>query len=162
VNALIVYDSTYGNTERIARAIAGRLGGARLLKAAEAGTGNLADQPCDLLIVGGPTQRHAASPAMRALLEDLPRGACKGTRAAAFDTRYRTSSFLTGSAASWIAGRLKRAGASLVLPPESFFMERDAPPQGEKRRHELERLEPGEEQRAGEWAAAILACMMPI
>ena len=159
MNALVVYDTMYGNTERIARAIAGRLGGARLIKAEEAET--LAGQPCDLLIVGGPTQRHVVSPAMRALLDDLPRGACQGTRAAAFDTRYRMSALLAGSAASWIAGRLKRAGASLVLPPESFFIERDVPPQGEKRRHELEHLEPGEEQRAGEWAATIRALLVP-
>ena len=55
-----------------------------------------------------------------------------------------------------IASRLKRAGARLVVPPESFFMERDVPPQGEKRRHEMEWLEPGEERRATEWAASIL------
>ena len=159
MNVLIVYDSTYGNTERIARAITGRLTGARLITAEEAGT--LTSHQCDLLIVGGPTQRHAVSAAMRALLEDLPRGTCKGMHAAAFDTRYRMFVFLTGSAATWIASRLKRAGASLVLPPESFFMERDVPPQGEKRRHELENLEPGEEQRAGEWAMTILARMAP-
>jgi flavodoxin len=160
VNTLVVYDSTYGNTECIARAIAARLGGAQLIKADEAGS--LAGQQCDLLIVGGPTQRHAASPAMRTLLEDLPRGACTGTQAAAFDTRYRLSAFLTGSAASWIAGRLKRAKARLVVPPESFFMERDVPPQGGKRRHELEHLESGEENRAAEWAATILAHMVPV
>ena len=38
-------------------------------------------------------------------------------------------------------------------------MERDVPPQGEKRRHEMERLEPGEEERAAEWAAIILERM---
>jgi predicted amidohydrolase len=69
------------------------------------------------------------------------------------------SRFLTGSAAVRIASRLKRAGVRLVVPPESFFMERDMPPQGEKRRHELERLEPGEEERASEWAAGILEHM---
>ena len=162
MNALIVYDSVYGNTARIACAIADGLGGARLIQAGEAGkTWPLAGHSYDLLVVGGPTQRHAVSPAMRALLEDLPRSACKGMPAAAFDTRYRMSAFLTGSAAAWIAGRLKRVGASLVLPPESFFMERDVPPEGEKRRHELEHLEPGEEERAGEWAATILARMVP-
>jgi hypothetical protein len=52
----------------------------------------------------------------------------------------------------------QRVGKSQV-PPESFFMERDVPPQGEKRRHEMERLEPGEEERAAEWAASILERM---
>jgi uncharacterized protein (DUF2384 family) len=74
---------------------------------------------------------------------------------AAFDTRYRMSQFLSGSAAVRIASRLKRAGAWLVVPPESFFIERDVSPKGEKRRHEMERLEPGEEERAAEWAAII-------
>jgi uncharacterized protein (DUF2384 family) len=69
------------------------------------------------------------------------------------------SQFLSGSAAARIASRLKRAEAQLVVPPESFFMERDVPPRGEKRRHEMERLEPGEEGRATQWAASILERM---
>ena len=157
MNALIVYDSTFGNTERIARAIAERLGSARLIRAEEAGA--LERPECDLLIVAGPTQRHGASPAMREWLERLPRGALKDVPAAAFDTRYRMSRLLSGSAAARIASRLKRAGAWLVVPPESFFMERDMPPQGEKRRHEMERLEPGEEGRATQWAVSILERM---
>ena len=156
MNVLIVYDSQFGNTERIARAIAARLG-ARLLRVEE--TDALERTTCDLLIAAGPTQRQKTSPAMQAWLERLPRGALKDVPAAAFDTRYRMSRFLTGSAAERIASRLKSAGARLVVPPESFFMERDVPPQGEKRRHEMEQLEPGEEERAGEWAAAILEHM---
>ena len=157
MNALIVYDSTFGNTERLARAIAERLGSARLLRAEEADARDLAGY--DLLIAAGPTQRQKASPALQEWLKRLPRGVLKGVPAAAFDTRYRMSRFLTGSAAERIASRLKRAGARLVVPPESFFMERDVPPAGEKRRHEMERLEPDEEERASEWAAGILEHM---
>jgi hypothetical protein len=69
------------------------------------------------------------------------------------------SQFLSGSAAARISSRLKRAGERLVVPPESFFMERDVPLKGEKRRHEMERLEPGEEERSAEWAAIILERM---
>jgi len=153
MNVLIVYDSQFGNTERLARAIAGRLGSARLMRAEEAEA--IARPECDLLIVAGPTQRQRASPAMQDWLERLQRGALKDVTAAAFDTRYRMSRLLSGSAAVRIASRLKRAGARLVVPPESFFMERFVLPQGEKRRHEMERLEPGEEERAGDWAASI-------
>ncbi len=78
---------------------------------------------------------------------------------AAFDTRYRMSQFLCGSAAARIANRLKKVGARLVVPPESFFIGRDVPPKGEKRRHEMERLEPGEEERTAEWAAIRLERM---
>jgi hypothetical protein len=35
-------------------------------------------------------------------------------------------------------------------------MERDVPQAGEKRRHEMEHLEPGEEERASAWTASIL------
>jgi hypothetical protein len=96
---------------------------------------------------------------MQVWLERLPPGVLKDVPAAAFDTRYRMSPLLSGSAAARIASRLKRAGARLVIPPESFFMERDVPPQGTKRRHAMERLEQGEEERATEWAASILERM---
>ena len=78
---------------------------------------------------------------------------------AVYVPRQWPTQLLSGSAAARIESRLKRAGARLVVPPESFFMERDVPPQGEKRRHEMERLEPGEEERAAEWAAIILERM---
>jgi hypothetical protein len=100
------------------------------------------------LSVSSQVVRHQAT--------SIEAGALKNVPAAAFDTRYRMSRFLRGSAAARIASRLKRAGARLVVPPASFFMERDVPSQGEKRRHEMERLEPGEEGRATQWAASIL------
>jgi hypothetical protein len=65
------------------------------------------------------------------------------------------SALLSGSAAKNAAGRLRKAGCRLVAPPESFFIERDLPPKGEKRRHELEGLEPGELERASEWGRAV-------
>jgi hypothetical protein len=50
----------------------------------------------------------------------------------------------SGSAASRIASKLKRTGASLILPPESFFVaEREGP------------LEEGELERAARWAEGI-------
>lgn len=66
------------------------------------------------------------------------------------------AAWLSGSAASDIARYLGRLGGSLQISPESFFIERDLPPQGEKRRHRLERLEAGEIERAAKWAAEIV------
>ena len=65
------------------------------------------------------------------------------------------TAFLTGSAAKEAAGRLRRAGCRLVAPPESFFMEKDVPPKGEKRRHALEGLETGELERAEGWGRSV-------
>ena len=89
---------------------------------------------------------------MRAFLDGLPRGGLREIEAAVFDTRYPGWRLLTGAASVSIARVLKRKGARLVAGPESFFIERDVPPPGQERHHDLERLMPGEAQRAGDWA----------
>ncbi len=147
MNTLIMYDSTFGNTEHLARVMADRLaeyGTVRLSRVPTTGEFNVQDT--DVLVVGGPTQRHGTSPAMRAFLKGLPRRTLGGLIAAAFDTRYHMSAWKSGSAAHSIASRLKWAGASLVVPPESFFVaEREGP------------LEAGEHERAEQWAEQIFA-----
>jgi flavodoxin len=157
MRALIIFDSAYGNTERIARAIAAALAPQGTV-AVERVEDVLGTDPAafDLLIVGGPTQRHGASPALAAWLEGLGRRALSGVPAAAFDTRYRMSALLSGSAAGVVARRLSRAGCRLAAAPESFFIERDQAPPGEKRRHDIERLEDGEAERAAAWAVGLL------
>jgi hypothetical protein len=111
--------------------------------------------PPDLLLVGGPTQRHGMSPTLRGFLDALPRDGLRNTRVATFDTRYRMAPLLSGSAAKEVAGRLRRSGFRLVAAPESFFIERDRPPNGEKRRHGSEQLEPGELERARAWGRRL-------
>jgi flavodoxin len=163
MDILVIYDSRYGNTERIARAIAARLGATnhvRLLTTSAAAASDLSS--ADLLIVGGPTHRHRVSEAMQTFLDALPRGRLHGVAVAAFDTRYPGARWLTGSAAVRIGQALKRRGARLIVAPESFLMEQDRPPQGEKRRHEIERLAEGEEERAATWAAGIAARALPM
>ena len=157
MNCLIVYDTEYGNTEQVARAIATALAPAdsvRLVRADQ--IAKLDAGSIDLLIVGGPTHRRRMSLKVAVLLKATPRGTLKGVKVAAFDTRYRMAAWLSGSAASNIARHLLRLGGSLRISPESFFIERDTPPQGEKRRHNLERLEAGEIERAAKWAVEIV------
>lgn len=145
MNTLIIYDSTFGNTAQLAQAMADKLGehgSARIALANEAGLTEM--EGIDLLLVGGPTQRHGVSPAIKALLERLPRRSLRGVGAAAFDTRYHMAAWKSGSAAHRIASRLKRTGASLLVEPESFFVaEREGP------------LEEGELERAAYWAEEI-------
>ncbi len=146
MNALVIYDSTFGNTEQIARAISDTLGeraSVGLLRVGKAGTSDL--EGLDLLVLGCPTQRHKPTPAIQAFLGSIPRGSLHELPAAAFGTRYRKSRLLTGSAARSIAKKLKKAGASLLLPAESFFVVgREGP------------LEEGEFQRATDWAREVL------
>lgn len=162
MQAVIVYDTQYGNTEQVARAIAEGLadmGRVDLLPAAEA-VGRPQVSP-DLLLIGGPTQRHGMSPNLRAYVDGLPRDGLHNTRVATFDTRYRMAPLLSGSAAKDAAGRLRRSGFRLVAAPESFFIERDRPPDGEKRRHGSEQLEPGELERAKAWGRRLASLPMP-
>ncbi len=145
MNTLIIYDSTFGNTAQVAQAMAGTLGEhgtVRIVRADEAGLPEMKE--IDLLLVGGPTQRHGLSPAIQALLERLPRRTLHGSGAAAFDTRYHMAAWESGSAAHRIASRLKRTGATLLVEPESFFVaEREGP------------LEEGELERAARWAEEV-------
>lgn len=156
MNALVLFDSEYGNTEQVARAIAEALPPTISVRLERAGQiSKLDTQGVDLIIVGGPTQQHKLSASLKAVLESAPRRSLKGVMAAAFDTRYRMAAWLSGSAAKRIARHLRKLGAKLIVPAESFFMQRDLPPEGQKRRHELERLESGEVERAAKWAVAI-------
>jgi flavodoxin len=157
MNALLLFDTVYGNTEKIAQAIAEGLQPAVHVRFTRADQiARLDAEGNDLLIVGGPTHRQRMSKTLRTVLEATPHGTLKGVKVAAFDTRYRMSAWLSGSAARDIAGYLRKLGGQLVAPPESFFMERDVPPRGEKRRHQMEQLEPGELERTAQWAAEIV------
>jgi len=146
MKALVGYDSKYGNTEKLARVIAGELQvhGMTVEAPAISEVGPDALTGIDLLVIGGPTQAHGMSPGMRAFFKGLGPKSLQSVRAAAFDTRYRKAQLLTGSAAHKIAGQMGKHGAKVVLPPESFFVAHAEGP-----------LEDGELERARRWAATI-------
>ena len=97
MKTLVIFDSQFGNTERLAEVIARRLGADAPLWAADgAAKAALERRDWDLLIIGAPTQNHTVSPTMRALLQGVPYGALKDAHVAVFDTRYRMARFLTG------------------------------------------------------------------
>jgi flavodoxin len=145
---VVVYDTKYGNTEQVAQAIArgvAGLGTVRVMDVTEA-TQPLAERP-DLLLVGGPTQRHGPSPALRQFIEDLP-SELQGVPSASFDTRYRGSTLIMGSAAGAAAKQIRKADGSLVAQPESFFIARGGP-------LEKQGLEAGELERAEAWGRTV-------
>lgn len=151
MNTVLIYDSKFGNTERIAHAIArglAPLGDVHVVNTADVSAveQSLGGRP-DLLLVGGPTQQHGPSPALKAFLKRLP-PMVNGIRVAAFDTRYRGSTWLMGSAAGDTAKAFGKAGSALVAPPESFFIER-------RGKLELQQLEAGEVDRAESWGQSL-------
>lgn len=146
MNVLVVYDSKFGHTERLARAIAEMLGDGEpaAVVASAASAPDLTG--LDLLAVGGPTQWLGLSPALKSFLDDLPAAALRDVPAVTFDTRLRGPRVLRGSAAAASAKRLVQKGARLVAPPESFLVTgMDGP------------LAAGELARAQTWATAVRA-----
>jgi hypothetical protein len=166
VRALVVVESVFGNTRRIAEAVAEGLGGdggeVRLVDVGEAARVPGLLDGVDLLVVGGPTHAFgltrpatrrsaaeqagggavAAATGLREWLDALPPVA-PGTRAAAFDTRVDRPR-LPGSAAAGAARRLRRRGVALAAGPESFRVRDTRGP-----------LLPGEPERAGAWGRAL-------
>ena len=166
MKAIVTYESLYGNTAAIARAVAeglAGLGSVVVMPASDDVRRELVD--ADLLVVGGPTHIHGMSTTMsrraavdgaakegeelqlegeaiRTLLERL--GEARGLAAAAFDTRAHGPKVLTGSAAKGIAGRLRHHGLELVVEPESFVVTASEGP-----------LTEGEAERARVWGALL-------
>jgi flavodoxin len=147
MNTLIVYDSQFGNTEILARAIAMRLGEHSTVRLARAGEADAqVTAGIDLLVLGDPTQAHGDSPAFHTWLDTIPDTMLRNQPVAVFDTRLHLPGWLAGSAARTIAHRLEHAGAILVVPPESFFV--TAQPA---------QLLPDELKRADTWAQHVYA-----
>src|SRR5687767_7698808 len=86
MKSLVLYDSTYGNTEALARAMGEALGDARASAIGDVVASDLRE--LDLLIVGSPTQGGRPTAALTRLLDSIPAKGLDGTRVAAFDTRF--------------------------------------------------------------------------
>ncbi len=152
MKTIVIYASRYGNTRKVAEAIAGalQLRGSALVLEADDMPAYLPDGT-DLVIVGGPTEQHGMTEAMTRLFSRLGPDALAGIRAAAFDTRLRWPRWLSGSAGAGIARKLREAGASVIAPEESFFI-RGALGTGGR---DTAELESGELERAAAWAVSV-------
>jgi flavodoxin len=151
MKSLVIYDSQYGNTRRLAEAIAAELGAVGTVEIENARDKDVTLPPdLTLLVVGGPTQVHGVSPPLRGQLDTIARHRLDGVPAVAFDTRGRGPRFLTGAASVGIAKRLKQKGAKLVVEPESFLVEGTEGP-----------LVEGEIERASAWARDFAARVAP-
>ena len=147
MKALVVYDSQFGNTEKVAQEIAQTLESKAAVSIARAAQyGEASWQGVDLLVVGCPTQAWKATKEMNAFLERIPKGALAHTAVATFDTRYDRPAWLTGSAAKSMANKLSKSGARLVTPPESFFVTGSEGPLAE-----------GELAHAAAWSRGLLS-----
>ena len=158
MEAIVAYDSAYGNTEQVAHAIGSALGSQE--DVATLRVGDLTPErlaSVSLLVVGCPTQKFSPTGATTRLLKSIPKDGLKGVKVAAFDTRFTEAEIekvkvlaflvrLFGYAAEPIADRLQKKGGELAVPPEGFYVDGTEGP-----------LTEGELERAADWARQILA-----
>jgi hypothetical protein len=164
MKAVVVYESLWGNTAAIARAIAEGIGPeARALSTAEASGAAIAD--ADLIVAGAPvlafslptekmreniganpgkapTPPDLSHPSMRSWLNTLPEG---HGRSAAFETRIWWS---PGGATAAIVRGLERAGYRPVAKAHRFIVKGTYGP-----------LRDGELERARLWGAELAQAM---
>lgn len=157
MKALVIYDSVFGNTEKIARAIGKGLESkmdVEILRISDVKPEQLPG--VELLIVGSPTRKFSPTAATTNLIKKIPTNGLKSVRAAAFDTRISVTDInsrflnfmvkLFGYAAEPVANRLRKKGAELIASPEGFIVNDTEGP-----------LKDGELERAADWAAKIVA-----
>jgi hypothetical protein len=169
VRALVVYESMFGNTQAVARAIAAGIATRMEVEVIEVGDAPDALPPdVGLLVVGGPTHAHGMTrPESRAdagrragghvVSRDVgirewltglePPG--RPVAAAVFDTRIKGPSLIWGSAAKGATSLVARS-LTLIRGPESFLVDGPTGPL-------FDRLLPAEADRAHAWGAETAA-----
>jgi hypothetical protein len=151
MQALVVYESMYGNTRAVAEAIGRGLAAScevTVQQSADVDAATLAG--VDLLVIGGPThtwsmsrpatrnaaaeaaadpasglvvEPGAAGPGIREWLQSLqPPTGQHAMRATAFDTRMHVPLGLNGGASRGIAKRLRRIGFASATAPQGFYV----------------------------------------
>jgi flavodoxin len=119
--ALVVYDSVYGNTEKVARALAKGLedGGVDVECARVVAVKFDELSGYDLLVVGSPVHAWSVSKPTKGFLERLKSvEGLSGKKAFALDTKMSRSR-LAGSAGRKIEGKLKSLGLTIARPHAS-------------------------------------------
>jgi hypothetical protein len=164
MRAFVVYESLFGNTYRIAEAVADGMRNGLDVELHNV-TERLQPGKVDLLVIGGPTHAFSMSRAstreqavsqgadadptigLREWLEGVPQAS--DTPFAAFDTRVDIVRRLPGSAAKAAAKVARKRGFKLLTRPESFYVKDAAGP-----------LLDGEVGRATVWGQQLAEAMV--
>jgi hypothetical protein len=169
MNIVVVYESMFGNTRKIASAIAETLApwGTVTLASVNDADARSAAESAGLLVLGAPTHTHGLSrpasreqahewaddPSRKLTLE--PQAPGTGVREwidaldrvpplfAAFDTRVDVARLLSGAASRHIERELTKHGSHAAAPAESFLVSKETV------------LEDGELDRARAWAVRV-------
>jgi flavodoxin len=156
LRSMIIYDSFFGNTEKIAHAIGNSFrskADVQVFRVNEIKPEQISGM--EILIVGSPTRAFRPSKPITRLLNRIPAQGLKNVKVLAFDTRISTvdaNSRVLNMLVKWfgygaksIADLLEKKGGSLILSPEGFFVNGSEGP-----------LKEGELERAAEWARQVV------
>jgi len=166
MRALVVFESMFGNTEKIAAAIADGLSATMDVETVEVGSAGESVAGVDLLVVGGPTHAFAMTreSTRKSAAEQAPEGiVSKGpglrewlsalnsadAAIATFDTKVAKPR-LPGSAARGARRRLRRLGYRPVTAATTFYVTGTTGP-----------LIAGEEERARRWGDQLSQTLAP-
>jgi flavodoxin len=155
---LIVYDSMFGNTAAVAKAMGAALEAAgeevRVLLVGDAKPEDV--DGTDLVIMGSPTRGFRPTPAIQEFIGSLGNEKCTGLAAAAFDTRLDLETIhptplrwvieVGGYASSRLQSELAEMGCTSAAESAGFMVLGTEGP-----------LKEGELERAGEWARTVAA-----
>ena len=148
MKVLVVYESKFGNTERVAQAIASGLKGNGLAevvlkRAKEASQNDFKDS--EAWVIGSPTHITGASPQARKAMRIAVRSGAEGKVATGFDTRFPK---IDMGAIEELRRMLRTGGVNVILEPKAFIVQGYKGP-----------LAQGEEEKArrfGEQIASVL------
>ncbi len=152
---MIIYDSVFGNTEKIAKSLESSLGAeeVKVIRVNDVKSDQLTG--VQLLVVGSPTRGFRPTKPITSFLRNISNNSLKGVKVAAFDTRItidekvplilRFLSNIFGYAAKPIAEKLVEKGGELIVPPEGFIVKGSEGP-----------LKEGELERAVVWVKTII------
>jgi flavodoxin len=157
MKSLVLYDSYFGNTEKVAQKIHSSLGENATIKKAE----NFEQKDLEginLLIVGSPTRGFNYSERMKPILGKIPENSLEEIKIASFDTRIdeqtvkpRILKFLMsafGYAAEKIQKTLEKKGGEKIIEPMGFVVKDSEGP-----------LKENELEKAGIWARKIMEAL---
>lgn len=168
MKALVIYESMWGNTEEVARAVAAGLAESAEVEVREVGEAPALPDDVQLVVAGGPTHafsmtrattradavtkgatRPASAIGLREWLDQQPTGAHRA-RLATFDTRVDKVRHLPGSAAKSAARTARHHGFASAAAPHSFYV-KDMPGP----------LLDGELERATDWGRELAETFAP-
>lgn len=159
MKCLVLYDSVFNNTEKIAQCIQASLQECDLLKVVDCDSKQVI--PYDLIFVGSPTRAFTATKALLAFINSLEHNGFKDKKVAVFDTRLQINRhpsmvlrFMVkyfGYADKKLERVVLKKKAQLVSPSGIFFVEDVKGP-----------LKKGECERAAAWAQSIYASLVEV